>query len=134
MKHNACAILLEDRRILLGKRAPYRRSYANRWDVIGGKVGEGETVGEALARKLTEEIGVVPTAYESLGVIVDHDPETGDASTNHMFVVIAWTGGPPIIRDNEHSTLAWFTVEEACALRDLALPEYRALFRSITIP
>jgi mutator protein MutT len=134
MKHYACAILLEDGRILLGKRAPHRRSYANRWDVIGGKVEEGETVGEALIRELAEEIGIVPTAYESLGQIVDRNPEARGDSTYRMFVVTSWTGGPPIIQDNEHSTLEWFAGEKACALPDLALPEYKALFRSIPIP
>jgi 8-oxo-dGTP diphosphatase len=134
MKHYACAILLDDPRILLGKRTPHRHSYANRWDVIGGKVEAGETLGEALVRELVEEIGVIPTAYESLGPIVDRNPEAKGDSTYHMFVVISWTGGPPIIEDNEHSTLQWFAVEEACALPELALPEYITVFRSISIP
>ena len=41
MRHYACALLLRDGRILLGKRSPHRRAYANKWDVIGGLVAGG---------------------------------------------------------------------------------------------
>ena len=42
-----------------------------------------------------------------------------------------WQGGPPAIRNHEHSDLRWFTVEEACALPNLAIPDYPALFRGL---
>jgi 8-oxo-dGTP diphosphatase len=38
MRHYACAILLDEERILLGKRAPHRKAYPGCWDVIGGRV------------------------------------------------------------------------------------------------
>ena len=132
MEHYACAILFAEGRILLGRRAPHRRSYADRWDVIGGKVEEGETIEDALARELTEEIGVVPTAWRALGAIVDRNPEARGESTYHMFLVTAWSGGAPAMRNHEHSALAWFTPGEASVLPDLALAEYPALFRGIS--
>jgi 8-oxo-dGTP diphosphatase len=134
MKHYACAILLDGERLLLGRRALHRRAYANRWDVIGGRVEEGETVEEALRRELAEEIGVIPTTYAPLGAIEDSNPEARGHSLYHMFVVTSWTGGQPMIRDDEHSALEWFTVEEACGLPELALAEYQSVFRSIGLP
>ena len=131
MKHYACAVLLAEGRILLGLRAPHRRSYANRWDVIGGLVETGETMHEALARELREEIGVVPAEWSELGTIIDRNPGARGEATYHMFLVTAWSGGEPGLRNFEHSVIDWFTPEAAASLPDLALPEYAALFRGI---
>ncbi len=131
MNHYACALLLRDGRLLLGRRAPHRKSYANRWDVIGGRVEEGENLAEALARELGEEIGITPTQWSPLRQIADSGPEARGDATYHMFAVTAWTGGEPRLANHEHTELAWFTVEDACALPDLALPAYRDLFRAL---
>lgn len=131
MDHYACAILQQGGRILLGLRAPHRHAYPNRWDMIGGKVKQGETVQAALARELREEIGVVPTASRALGSIVDRNPAARGESTYHIFLVTAWTGGAPEMRNFEHSVLDWFTPEQAAALPDLALPDYAPLFRAL---
>ena len=55
---------MRDGRVLLGKRSPRRRACANSWDVIGGRVEAGETLGEGLRRELNEEIGIVPVAWK----------------------------------------------------------------------
>jgi hypothetical protein len=34
-----------------------------------------------------------------------------------------------VMTDNEHTELSWFTIEDACALPDLALAEYVDVFR-----
>jgi 8-oxo-dGTP diphosphatase len=130
MKHYACAILVENDRILLGLRAPHRRAYANRWDVIGGLVEAGETIEQALARELGEEIGISPTAFRPLAPIRDNSPQARGDSTYHMFAVTAWTG-TPAMRNHEHSTLEWFSIDAACALPDLALAEYPSVFRDL---
>ena len=48
----------------------------------------------------------------------------------HLYTATAWDG-QPAIRDREHTELRWFTPQEAQALDDLALEEYRPLFRSL---
>jgi 8-oxo-dGTP diphosphatase len=131
MNHYACAILFDGQRILLGKRAPHRRAYANRWDVIGGKLEAGETILQALARELGEEIGVTPTHSAALTSLVDNSPEARGGATYHFFVVTGWTGGEPRMANDEHSELAWFTIDEARALPDLAIDAYRKLFRQV---
>jgi 8-oxo-dGTP diphosphatase len=131
VKHYACALLLRNGRILLGKRAAHRRAYPNRWDMIGGKVEDGETVDFTLSRELAEELGITPAAFESLGSIIDRKPDARGTATYHVFVVTSWTGGEPAIQDDEHSTLEWFEIDAACALPDLALAEYPEVFRRI---
>ena len=60
----ACALLVRAGRLLLGLRAPERRLYPSRWDVLGGRVEPGETLAQALSRELGEELGIDP---EELG-------------------------------------------------------------------
>jgi len=134
MRHYACAIPVRDGRILLGRRAPHRKAYPDRWDVIGGRVEDGETVAQALVRELGEEIGIVPVAWEELCSVVDAGPRERGEATYHMHVVHAWTGDGPVMLNDEHTALAWFTVEEACALPDLALDDYRAVFLRLMRP
>ncbi len=131
MNHYACAILFDGTRILLGKRAAHRRTYANRWDVIGGKVEAGETIPNALAREMSEEIGVTPTHSKLLTSLVDNSPEARGGATYHFYVVTGWTGGAPRMANDEHSKLAWFTIDDASGLPDLAIEQYRKLFRRV---
>lgn len=125
MADYACAILVRDGAILLGKRSPHRRSYANCWDVLGGKAEQGETTERALSRELGEEIEIVPIRFEPFEVLGDN----GDrgAALYHFFVVTSWDG-EPTLANHEHSELRWFDLREARNLDGLALREYPALF------
>ena len=131
MRQYACAILKRDGRILLGRRAAHRKAYPLCWDVIGGRVEDGETLEEALHRELGEEIGIVPLSHEPLGSVVDNGPRERGEAIYHMYLVQAWTGGEPAMTNNEHTELAWFTIEEACGLPDLALAEYVDTFQMV---
>lgn len=131
LRQYACAILLRDGNILLGKRAYHRKAYPGRWDVIGGKVEDGETVDEALHRELGEEIGIVPTSYDLLCSLADNGGQARGEAVYHIHLVDKWIGGEPSLVNDEHTSLSWFQIDDACALQDLALAEYVALFRSI---
>jgi len=50
----ACGILLRNKRILL-----IQDSYSQQWELPGGGVEQGETVGQALVREFEEETGLV---------------------------------------------------------------------------
>jgi uridine kinase len=84
-----------------------------------------------LARELREELGITPVDYVSIGSVEDNNPHARDLSTYHLFVVRGWTGGDPTAWDDEHSKLEWFDIDAACALPDLALAEYRTVFRQV---
>ncbi len=131
MADYACALLLQHGRILLGRRAVHRKLYPGLWDVIGGRVEEGESLASALERELREEIGVLPLTQEPLGVIVDDVPRLGGVQHYHMFLVRHWRGGDPRICNSEHTELAWFTPETARDMDDLALEAYRELFSTL---
>lgn len=125
----AAGIPLRDGRILIGLRAPHRKSFANCWDVIGGHVEAGETAEAAFLRELGEEIGITPTRYKDLGAwIVD-----GPGKSRFELVVFridAWSGDPHTAND-EHSRVGWFDIAAACALPNLASDRYPDLFRSL---
>jgi 8-oxo-dGTP pyrophosphatase MutT (NUDIX family) len=116
--------------ILLGKRAPSRASYPGVWDVLGGRCEPGETPEQTLIRELVEETGVRPTEWRPLGVYRGAVPGDESPVVLHLFVVTAWTGTPRNRQPEEHTQVAWFTVEDACRLR-LADPAYRRVFRRL---
>ena len=126
MIHIAGGILVQGGRLLLGRRALHKRICPGLWDIIGGHVEAGESAEQALTRELREEIGVVPVEMSRIGSLPFADGS--EAYTLHIFRVDAWTGDP-VLADDEHSELRWFTVEDASALPDLAAGEYAALFR-----
>jgi 8-oxo-dGTP pyrophosphatase MutT (NUDIX family) len=131
MKHTAGAIFFRDRHLLLAKRAAHKAAYPNCWDVIGGHVDPGETVEQALIREAEEEVGLTPRSFVETGSVREPRPELHGEATHHFFVVHDWGGGEPQMLGDEHTEIHWFTIDEACALTDLALAEYRDLFRNL---
>ena len=120
------AVLLGSQGILLGRRSPDRRAYPNRWSFPGGHVEAGEDLDCALQREIHEELGLTLRSFSFLTTIEIAKP----AASFHLYTVTAWDG-QPAIRDREHTELRWFTPQEAEALADLALEEYRPLFRRL---
>lgn len=98
--------------------------------MIGGHLEGGERPEDALVREVQEEVGVTPTGFAPVGGFVETSLEIGPARL-HFFVITDWVGGDPEMRGDEHAELRWFDVETACALPDLALPQYRSIFRSL---
>lgn len=113
-------------RVLMGRRSAAKRHYPSQWSFPGGHVEAGETADAALARELIEEIGV--TNCKHLQVASINDPSS--PVIYHMHHVTDWTC-EPAITNHEHSEIAWLSAEQACALPDLALPEYRGLIRQV---
>ena len=130
MKHCACGILVEDGRILLGKRSPGRKLYPGVWDMIGGHQEDGESLDQTLRREFEEEIGVTPTEFRELAVLAEPAPEINGRRAYHVYAITAWRGPEPAIRTDEQTDIRWFTVAEALAL-DLALAEYRDVLKCI---
>lgn len=121
-------ILVRDGTLLLGRRAPHVRTRPGAWDIAGGHVEAGETLEEALARELGEEIGVTPIKIVKLHTFGFQD---GSAPAElHVYRVMSWTG-EPALRNDEHTELRWFGFEAAVGLPELAADEYRDLFRTL---
>lgn len=120
------AVLTRGDQILLGRRSPWKALCPDCWDLPGGHVETGEPPVQALRRELVEELGVSPT--EPRAVLRERLPDGGEFT---IFVVADWTGGEPTMVGDEHVELRWFAIDAACALPDLASPDYVALFRSL---
>jgi 8-oxo-dGTP diphosphatase len=118
------AILLKDGALLFGRRAAHR-SYPDCWDIIGGHVEPGETLVQTLIREVEEETGVTPVQFAKLSLLRAEGIEL------HIYRVDAWSGGSPALHGDEHVELRWFTVEEACALPNLATAEYVRVFQEL---
>lgn len=131
MTDYACALILKEGRLLLGRRAPYRKTYPSKWDVVGGKVEAGEGFEAALTRELGEEIGITPLRPQFFESLADRHLDPAAPPLYHYYLVEDWQGTPAIC-NHEHSDLQWFPFAEAAALPDLALPEYADLFSRLS--
>lgn len=108
----ACAIFVRDGRVLLGHRSPNLNYYPDVWDLIGGHVKSHETPEQALRREAEEEIGCIPSHYRFLRSAQEPNPEQHGPGEFYFFVVTAWKGPEPQIRNREHDRLKWFTLDE----------------------
>lgn len=66
------AVIEKEGRFLLCRRAP-GRSNAGKWEFPGGKLEEGETEQQCLARELREELGVEAEVGEFAGEFLEQD-------------------------------------------------------------
>lgn len=102
MIHVAAGVLVDDQgRVLLAQR-PAGKHLAGMWEFPGGKLEPGETVAQALARELHEELGIAVLASAPLVSVPWHYGEKTlllDACR-----VTAWLGTPQSL---EGQALRW---------------------------
>lgn len=117
-------ILRPDGMLLLGQR-PEGKPWSGWWELPGGKLEPGETVLQALARELQEEIGIRVTQSRPWVTYVHAYPRT---TVRLAFChVTAWEGEP---RGLENQRLQWVDPAHAATVGDLlpaALPPLRWL-------
>ena len=130
MRICSCALFVRDGRLLLGRRSPNEEWFPDVWDLIGGHAKPNETPEAALLREVEEEIGSVPSRFSLLEIASGPDPEANGPCEYHIFIVRAWAGPEPFIKNPEHIELSWFTPREARALK-LADRAYVELFAKV---
>ncbi len=125
-------LLRPDGTVLLGNR-PADKPWPGWWELPGGKLEPGETVLQALARELQEEIGIQVTTATPWVTYVHKYPTT---TVRLAFCrVTGWTGQPVGLEGQE---LQWVALEHAHRvpqllpatyppLRWLQLPEFYAI-------
>jgi len=115
-------ILRGDGSLLLGDR-PLDKPWPGWWELPGGKIEPGETVMQALARELDEELGIRVTEATPWVTYVHAYPHT---TVRLAFCrVTAWEGEPSGL-EGQH--LNWLTPDAAMATQKLlpaALPPLR---------
>lgn len=119
------AVLVRDNRILLGLRSAAKADAAACWDLIGGRLEQGETFEQACLREIEEELGVRAVVGDEL-----YRVQLPSGAEYRIFRVTRWSGEPRLA-NAEHSALAWVTPEEACALTPLAAKEYLSIFKTL---
>jgi 8-oxo-dGTP diphosphatase len=118
-------------RVLLMQRLPGKH-LAGLWEFPGGKLEAGESVQQALARELAEELGIEVLSAEPLIALPWHYPEK--SVHLHALRVTAWRGAPvpregnPLrwvpVRDMDPASMPPADVPMLAALR---LPPYYAI-------
>lgn len=120
-------ILRPDGQLLLGQR-PEGKPWAGWWELPGGKLEPGETVLQALARELKEEIGIEVTQAVPWVTYVHAYPHT---TVRLAFChVTGWRGEP---RGLENQRLQWVHPAEAASVGDL-LPATLPPLRWLQLP
>lgn len=106
----AAIIRAADGRLLLAQR-PAHKHQGGRWEFPGGKVEANETLHEALARELDEELGLSADSSEPF-MTVDH--RYPDLHVRlHFREVTSWQGDA---HGREGQPVAWFALAELATL------------------
>lgn len=106
-KQLTLCIVCAEGRVLLGMK---KRGFgAGRWNGYGGKVEDGESLEEAAVREMKEEVGLVPTEMNKVGILnFSFKSEDPDLQV-HIYKVDAFKGEPV---ETEEMYSEWFEYEE----------------------
>ncbi len=115
-----------DGKVFLASR-PEGRAYAGYWEFPGGKVEAGESLTEALARELHEELGIVVTAMQRWITRVFVYPHA--TVRLNFFRVNGWDGEP---HPHEGQLFSWQS-PDAVEVTPL-LPANFAVLRALSLP
>lgn len=106
---NVCFLLKDDEVLLAMKKRGFG---VGKWNGVGGKLKEDETVEEATVREAKEEIGVEIAAndLEKIAEINFHFPDKeGWDNFVHCYVARKWKGEP---QESEEMKPQWFKISE----------------------
>lgn len=100
------AVIVNDERVLAARRGP-GGTLPYMWEFPGGKIEDGESPQEALAREIGEELLVDVSVGEEI-VSTTHDYEFGVVTLTTYYCELC--SGTP--RLTEHAALRWLTADE----------------------
>lgn len=113
------AIIERSGRFLFGKRSPHKRSAPGYWCPISGRVEPGESQADAVVREVREETGLRVVAVEKVGECDTHD----GSALIHWWRVRLEGEAPARLANDEHTELAWVTLEEMRRLEPVFLED-----------
>ena len=106
------AIVRGGDRVLLCHRRPEREWFPDVWDLPGGHLAADEPQGLALARELTEELGVLIDAPTGPPFV-----RLRDGGVELAIWLLDYDGPIENLAPDEHDEVRWFTAEELPTLR-----------------
>jgi len=125
----AAALIVRDKEVLIGQRRA-DQAMASLWEFPGGKIEPGESAQEALARELTEELGIQAEVGPAV-TRIRHHYRHGGAVDLQFFAVRAFAGE---INNQIYQQVRWVRLEDLPGydflaadrglIRDLAAGKY----------
>jgi len=109
MNQATLLFLLDDNQILLAMK---KRGFgAGRWNGVGGKSNQNETIESAAIRECQEEILVIPKDIKKVATLDFYFPEKKKEWNQRVTVFICknWEGTP---KETEEMAPRWFTVDQ----------------------
>lgn len=100
-------LLRRENKILLAMK---KRGFGTgKYNGVGGKIENGETLEEAMIRETEEEIGVTPTKYEKVGELKFDEIYKGNKEKVmfHLYIVSEWNGE---ISESDEMRPEWFDI------------------------
>lgn len=110
MKAVTLCLLVKDNKVLLAMK---KRGFGiGKWNGVGGKVEDGETIEVAAIRETEEEIGVATelSSIKNMGNIEFYFKDKPEWNQHmHVFLVKNWVGEP---KESEEMLPKWYTHDE----------------------
>jgi lipoyl(octanoyl) transferase len=103
-----------DWRVLCLRRAP-GRSRAGAWEMVTGRVDDGELPGDAARREVREETGYAVNPLWTVGVESFWLPAANRVHHALLFVGFVASAAPAPTLSDEHDAAEWLGIEDACA-------------------
>lgn len=103
-----CILKKEDKILLALKKRGFG---SGKYNGVGGKLEGTETPEEAMLRETKEEINVIPTEYEKMGVVEFYEYYNGEKQylKFHLYIVTKWDGEES---ETEEMKPFWFSIDE----------------------
>ncbi len=102
-------LLMKENKVLLAMK---KRGFGEgKYNGVGGKIKDNETIEEAMIRETKEELDVIPTKYEKVGVL-DFDEFYKNKKirlTFYLYLVYEWEGTE---KETEEMRPEWFDTSD----------------------
>lgn len=109
MKRLTLVFLVKEGEVLLAMK---KRGFgAGRWNGLGGKVADNESVEEAMVREAREEAAVIPLDYKKAADIIFDEMGSQERELHKVdvFICRSWQGEPT---ETEEMAPKWFKTDE----------------------